>query len=301
MCKCKYCGKELERSKIGGHTFACEKNPNYKKNINRSSIQFKNYNQKRRENTHYGNCLQCGAKLDKPNKKFCNSSCAAKYNNSKRKEEGKTSKGKTKIVNCLNCGNKITISIFAKPSSWLCNSCKPYKNYKKYYTISCKICHKEFKTTKKDVKYCSHKCSNSDPEVREKLRQKQYKLIKEGLHKGWQSRDIISYPEQFWMKVLDNNEIKYIHNKYIKEYGYFLDFFIEQNNKIIDLEIDGKQHTYKENIEKDHIRDERISNMGYIVYRIPWNEINSENGKIEMQNKINEFLKFINLNTTSIV
>ena len=29
------------------------------------------------------------------------------------------------------------------------------------------------------------------------------KLLKEGKHKGWQSRNIISYPEKFWKKVLE--------------------------------------------------------------------------------------------------
>lgn len=37
---------------------------------------------------------------------------------------------------------------------------------------------------------------------------------------------------------------------------------------MIDLEIDGKQHKYSENIIHDKIRDEYLISLGYIVYRI---------------------------------
>ena len=32
--------------------------------------------------------------------------------------------------------------------------------------------------------------------------------IKNGLHKGWQSRNIISYPEKFFIEVLKNNGLE---------------------------------------------------------------------------------------------
>jgi predicted signal transduction protein with EAL and GGDEF domain len=74
----------------------------------------------------------------------------------------------------------------------------------------------------------------------------------------------------------------------------FLDFYIEINNKKIDLEIDGKQHNYPDRKESDKQRDKILKNAGYIVYRIKWNEINSEDGKIKMKSKIDKFLDFIN-------
>ena len=46
----------------------------------------------------------------------------------------------------------------------------------------------------------------------------------------------------------------------------------------------GGGNTYK---IKDYLKS-----LGYIIYRIPWNEINSEVGKLKMQNKIDKFLKF---------
>lgn len=74
----------------------------------------------------------------------------------------------------------------------------------------------------------------------------------------------------------------------------FLDFLIEKNNIKIDLEIDGKQHNYPERKKHDLERDSYLSNLGFIVYRIPWNEINTENGKKEMKEKINKFINFYN-------
>ena len=78
--------------------------------------------------------------------------------------------------------------------------------------------------------------------------------------------------------MLDNNNIVHTQEFYIKQYQYFLDFLIEIDNIKIDLEIDGKQHLRKEVHDKDIIRDERLKTMGYTIYRVPWNEINSEDG-----------------------
>lgn len=129
----------------------------------------------------------------------------------------------------------------------------------------------------------------------------QQRLLDNGTHKGWASRKIISYPEKFWMEVLKNNNIDYSFNHVVKksELGvendnsnYFLDFLIDGN---IDLEIDGKQHKYTDRAESDKVRDELLSKNGYTVYRVEWNEINTEVGKQHMKEKIETFLKFIGL------
>lgn len=69
---------------------------------------------------------------------------------------------------------------------------------------------------------------------------------------------------------------------------------MKKNGIKIDLEIDGKQHLYEERQKHDFERDKFLSEQGYVVYRIPWNEINSEKGKETMKNKINDFLLFFN-------
>lgn len=104
-----------------------------------------------------------------------------------------------------------------------------------------------------------------------------------------------SYAEKFFMQVLDSYNISYIYNYSVKNnnnYHYILDFYIEKNNKFIDLEIDGSQHLYEDRKKHDQKRDAYLKSKGYIIYRIPWNGINSENGKLLMKSKINNFLDF---------
>ena len=48
---------------------------------------------------------------------------------------------------------------------------------------------------------------------------------------------------------------------------YFIDFAIK--DKMIALEIDGKQHLYEDRIIKDKEKDEYLKNYGWKVYRIP--------------------------------
>ena len=104
----------------------------------------------------------------------------------------------------------------------------------------------------------------------------------------------MSYAEKFWVKVLDNNNIPYIKEYHLNN-KYFLDFLIEKNGKKIDLEIDGKQHTYSDRVEHDKIRDEYVIAEGYIVYRIPWNKMTGKQEESEQTKlKINEFLDFYN-------
>lgn len=130
---------------------------------------------------------------------------------------------------------------------------------------------------------------------RQHISESQKKLVELGIHKGWKTRNIESYPETFFKKVLENNNIKYEFNFPIsrnklgigKDGCYFLDFKIGDN---IDLEIDGKQHLEEERKQHDIFRNNVLINNGYKVYRIAWNEINSEEGKQIMKEKIDTFL-----------
>jgi very-short-patch-repair endonuclease len=160
----------------------------------------------------------------------------------------------------------------------------------------CKICGKHIKSYNK-TGFCAN-CLNNTEEGKLALSasgKKGYKtMLENGTHKGWQSRNITSYAEQFWIDVLDNNSISYEREVPVWHgtANYFLDFKLIVAGKLIDLEIDGKQHTYEDRAESDKIRDNFLESKDYIVYRIPWNEISSEQGKIIMQDKINKFLEF---------
>lgn len=106
------------------------------------------------------------------------------------------------------------------------------------------------------------------------------------------SRNITSFAENFFINVLSNElpNVSYIREKRFGK--YFLDFFFE--DKMFDLEIDGKQHLYKERAESDKKRDEFLKENNVIVYRISWNEINSDDGKNKMKAKIDAFIEFYN-------
>lgn len=229
-------------------------------------------------------CLFCNVLLIKNGTKFCDSSCAAKYNNSNRRLSVET---KIKIGNTL-LNKHLTKPIILKT-----------KIIKKRI---CLICNCEF-DVKKTIsnkyslsKTCSKEChsilvsDNSKKVMKER--------IKSGKHTGWATRNITSYPEQFFIKVLNNNNIKFEHNYCVKQkelgvdtkYNYFLDFYI--GDKKIDLEIDGKQHKYRK--EHDYERDRLLINGGYIIYRIIWKNINTDNGKQYIKNEIDKFLIFYN-------
>lgn len=161
----------------------------------------------------------------------------------------------------------------------------------------CKICNKQFKPSITKIGNiskslcCSEKCHKTLLSINGKATYQKVKA--EGRFKGWQSRNITSYPEKFWQTVLDNNNIQFKREVHALS-KYFLDFVIEKNNKIIDLEIDGKQHTYPDRIESDKERDKLLTENGYIVYRIPWHGCSNQEGKTKTYESIQKFLEFYN-------
>lgn len=160
----------------------------------------------------------------------------------------------------------------------------------------CKICGKSIKSYNKSG-FCAYCLANTSEgkQAKKEAGQRGYQtMVVNGTHRGWQSRKITSYAERFWIDVLENNNIAYEREFPISHNtsNYFLDFKLERNGKFIDLEIDGKQHTYAERIEHDKVRDDYLKSLGYIVYRISWNDLKTDVGKQEMQQKINKFLKF---------
>lgn len=168
----------------------------------------------------------------------------------------------------------------------------------------CELCDNEYETNIKNKRrFCSQKCARTvngtTPESRKKIRDAAIMRIKNGTHKGWSSRKIISYPEKFFMEVLKNNSIEYEFNYPVnkKSLGenctsnYFLDFYIKDIN--LDLEIDGKQHDYTERKNSDIKRDDLLTKNGYKVYRIKWKSINTENGKNYIKKEIDKFLNYI--------
>jgi len=246
--------------------------------------------------TKYNNnpkfCKECSDKIifEKRVNDFCSSKCSATYNNKLR--DAYSDEIKEKISLSLKkyfCDNP-------KIKNKICSENK--------IQMVCVICENKFDTQykfyngkDKTRKTCSESCNSL---LRSKITKDLItKRIKNGLHKGWQSRNIESYPETFFKKVLDNNGIKYEFNKIISkrslgldcDSNYFLDFYIIDKN--IDLEIDGSQHKLEERIESDDIRNKALIDNGFIVYRIEWKNINTDSGKEYIKNEIEKFLEFI--------
>lgn len=252
-------------------------------------------------------------------RKFCSASCAAKVNNQRPHSEAsrlrasKTALAKRYVEGVAIYEAKCKAKLVAGQQT------RSVKNASKYYTeglienvdyVICPYCGLRFSQIQKshlklhnktlddlfndfgkNYKIVSDKTFNKKVEAGKAVQQR---LLDEGIHNGWQSRKITSYAEQFWQQVLDNNNIKYDREVLVtcNKTHYFLDFKILKNNSLIDLEIDGKQHTYADRIESDKVRDTNLTALGYIVYRIPWNEVNSEQGKAAMKLKIEQFLAF---------
>jgi len=225
-------------------------------------------------------CEHCGKIMTKKfgSGRFCSRACA---NSKKHSAETKAKIAKSTSISVKKAWQE-------HPESW--------KVTKHTLQKTCKICGSKLAYINK-TGVCANCLNNTEEGKRIKiaLGKKGYATMQaNGTHKPWQSRKIISYAEKFWMKVLSNNDINYQRELVVRheKSNYFLDFYIEVNGNKIDLEIDGKQHQYKERAESDIVRDNYLKSLGYIIYRIPWNEINSEAGKLKMQNKVNKFLGF---------
>jgi very-short-patch-repair endonuclease/predicted nucleic acid-binding Zn ribbon protein len=229
-------------------------------------------------------CLNCNKQLHRGQYKFCSNRCSAILNNKNRDITDET---KNKISKKLK-----DFFILKYPERGITPTHK-----------ECVICNKSFSVIigknrrKSRSKTCSSECNI---ELRKMTgKETMDKIIKEGRHIGWTSRNIVSYPEKFFMEVLNKHNIKYQHNYPIlkrhlgvdEPYGYFLDFFIEE--KKIDLEIDGKQHFSRK--EHDRLRDDILKNNNFNVYRIDWKNINTKKGKKYMELEISKFLHFYNM------
>ena len=327
---CKYCGRELKNKQaLKAHEFRCKLNPDYENNKRvyaDTMVKLLESSRKSRKEVYFeltSNCQKCGKEFTQittnaiirsnKHRKCCCRACA----NSRIKTE----EVKQKTRESLNSFYKsISKSRQSDNPEHRKNISKSHHNKceinrsKEILNHKCIYCGRDIRAKyKKDV-YC-YDCAKerglknlllwdendkriASEKFKEAMKKSQRKLVKEGRHKGWQSRNIISYPEKFWMGVLKNNNIDFSFNHVVNKKthlglddnsNYFLDFLINGN---IDLEIDGKQHNYEERVESDRIRDEILTKNNYIVYRVQWNEINSEDGKNLMKQKIDNFLDF---------
>ncbi len=306
---CRYCGKECKNeNSLRNHERLCKSNPNHQqhtgfvygwsKGLNKENSEVYKKISEKAKAKHYKEfipyyCEKCGklVKEKYASGRFCSRKCA---NSHILTQEQKLHislgviksiiKAETKKHKNIKIKFKYNIKQ-AKEKIEICNKI-------------CPICGKQY--TGKN-KTCSRECgqvhrikiTGIKEETRKKLSAAVQNRIKNGTHKGWTTRNIESFAERFFKRVLENNNISYEFNKPIEknklgiqENGcYFLDFAL--SNKI-DLEIDGKQHKLEDRRAHDKIRDERLTNNGWKVYRIEWKSLPKNNEYIK--NEIDKFL-----------
>jgi very-short-patch-repair endonuclease len=272
------------------------------KDNNVDITHFEKKNKRRKYEIIEKKCVACESTFsvsEKFNQVTCSVSCSNTYFRSNKSNETKT-----KISSSLKsyyenqCDDQKT-----KTKTKISNSLKLYHGNQciEQKTRTCKHCEKSFtpwltksgKISRSTT--CSEKCSDESRSIN--LKKSASKRVEEGTHQGWFSRNIESFPESFFKRVLSNNNIPFEFNKPLKKRdlgidcnsNYFLDFYLPEAN--IDLEIDGSQHKYRK--EHDLYRDQHISKF-FDVYRIEWKDLKNEKGKKYIYEEIQKFLEYYN-------
>ena len=202
-----------------------------------------------------------------------------------------------------NCANKFYATPFSEERKHrISNGLKKFRvnnedtinvKEKSLVTKSCPICKVSFEClVYKQKRYCSKSCLNLDPETRLFRRNIMLEKVKNGTHSGWKSRSgkAPSYAEKFFIKVLSLNNVQY--ERDLNVGGFFIDFAIK--DKMIALEIDGKQHMEPDRKQRDDRKDICLRSNGWTVVRIPWKSINNRGGKDYMKEQIKNFLELCN-------
>lgn len=189
-------------------------------------------------------CKTCGKDLTyfqyKQKQEFCCSSCAATYNNKHRILSKNILKKFSQEQNIEELQsrkrNYVLNTELIKQGKILNDKNITYKEH--YIDITklgvhiCQVCGNTFIpsiTVKGNISKsttCSDICHKQL--VSEKSKQALQKLINDGRHKGWMSRNITSYPENFWINVLNNNHIVFTREFKVKKTLWillFLGFF----------------------------------------------------------------------------
>lgn len=192
-------------------------------------------------------CIECGKlhSFEKRNNKCCSASCSIKISN--RQRGPRTEEQKAKISAAL----------------------KIIREYR------CLTCNSVIETTFKRL-YCN------DPECRKEQKIKAAKLgvetaIKNNSYRGWAKRTKEpSYPEKYFISLFENEKIAGW-DRELKVGKWFIDFAFK--DKMIALEIDGKQHELPERKASDVEKDAFLKLQNWEVIRIKWFNPVSEKNK----------------------
>lgn len=197
-------------------------------------------------------CIECGKPhtFEKRINKCCSKSCSIRVSN--RAKGSKTEECRLKISTSLKARNKDKI-----PNKCLtCNNIITDGNSRRMY---CKNpeCRKEQKLLAGQRAAATVKKNNS--------------------RKGWAKRTKEpSYPEKYFISLFENEKITGWERE-LKVGKWFIDFAFK--DKMIALEIDGKQHELPERKASDVEKDAFLKLQNWEVIRIKWFNPVSEKNK----------------------
>jgi len=154
--------------------------------------------------------------------------------------------------------------------------------YDNFIIPKCPICGKDC-INKNNINY-TKTCGNTEcftKYFKKKVSDGMKKAHKEGRASNigfnhW--KGIPSYPEQFFMKVIENEfeDKNYEYNYHVHK--YHIDF--AWVNKMLAIEIDGAQHhRYIQHIIRDKRKDEYLQNNGWHILRISWKQLFNDTKK----------------------
>lgn len=226
-------------------------------------------------------CEKCGKVIDilYGSGRFCSEKCARSFSTKDVLHDEK------KEAICTKCGKTCFIKKNASVKTAICEYCAVSK---------CAVCGKTISAFTKSglCRDCNRRLPKSDEQ-----KAKQSVAMKEKGYVRWKIHSSPSSAEILVASILNDNNVPFVSEYRVKNnrgYCYRLDFYIEKGNNKIDLEIDGEQHEYSDRKEHDCIRDEFLVSNGFMVYRIRWDDLNSQKGMDDFNKKILDFIKLYN-------
>lgn len=245
--KCDTCGTTFYRSKSEIRNNGIDRIKHYCSKICQNKAQRKYDDIK---------CKQCG-KLIYGSKRFCNSSCAAIYNNKARGPHSEESK--LKVSETLKKRYK---KLTSEQKQIIINNLKKACRNKKPPKI-CKNCGVEINRSNK-FNYC-RTCWFKSPEFQETIGHYNRNYEKQYVYNKWDDSYVylMSSLEKMYYDYLSKNDIEWIRPKplkYIKEekeHLYFPDFYIPKDNLYIEIKgymWEGDKEKLKLSIEQNNIK-----------------------------------------------
>jgi very-short-patch-repair endonuclease len=154
----------------------------------------------------------------------------------------------------------------------------------------CLVCEIIFRTSNIAQECCSISCSNKSESHRKNVGKTIRKLIASGKMSRWSlGRQKLSYPEEYFKRILDFNKINYEIDKAVGR--YFIDFALIDYK--VALEIDGKQHEWSDRKESDLRKDKLLLENGWRVFRIKWRNPRTIEGKNYLVNRVNDLMEIL--------